>query len=77
MIMPWIQLRDHSEFYNEMLFRHWQGDHDNTGWLDDSQIFRDIMLEDYGIEVQSGPVGPNRRFYLDDRNYLLFLLKWS
>jgi len=72
-MMPWIQLRDYLDFYNEMLYRH----HDNTGWLDDSEIFRDIMLEDYGIEVGAGPVGPNRRFYLDDRNYLLFLLKWS
>ena len=74
-MMPWIRLRDHRDFYNEILRRHQHRDHAPIFWHHDE--FRDIMLEDYGIEVTSGPVGEDRRFYLDDRNYLLFLLKWS
>lgn len=76
-MMPWIRLRDHRDFYNEILHHYPHGDHVDTKFWQDPARFRDIMLEDYGIEVTSGPVGPDRRFYLDDRNYLLFLLKWS
>jgi len=76
-MMPWIRLRDHRDFYNEIMRCHWHGGHDVTKFWQDPAQFRDIMLEHYGIDVTSGPVGPDRRFYLDDRNYLLFLLKWS
>jgi len=74
-MMPWIRLRDHRDFYNEILHRHQHRDHAPIFWHHDE--FRDIMLEYYGIEVTSGPVGEDLRFYLDDRNYLLFLLRWS
>lgn len=75
-MMPWIRLRDHQDFYNEILCRHRHRDHGDTKFWHDPDEFHDIMLEDYSIEVQSGPVGPDRRFYLDDRNYIMFLLRW-
>jgi hypothetical protein len=75
--MPWIRLRDHPDFYHDILYHHRNGDHINTEWMQNHAEFRDIMLEHYGIEVDSGPVGPDRRFYLDDRNHILFLLRWA
>ena len=75
--MPWMRLRDHPDLYHDILFRHWHGDHINTEWMQDTAAFQNIMLEDYGIEVSAGPVGPDRRFYLDDRNHILFLLRWA
>jgi hypothetical protein len=75
--MPWIRPRDHLDFYHDILYHHWKGDHINTEWMQDHAEFQNIMLEHYGIEVDSGPVGPDRRFYLDDRNHILFLLRWA
>lgn len=75
--MPWIRLRDYPSFYHEILNHSRDSDGIDTEWLKNHDIFRDFMMTNYNLEVQSGPVGPDRRFYLDDRNYLLFLLRWS
>ena len=73
--MPWIHIREHTAFYREILYRN-QTDND-IGWVRDSQVFRDFMLQDYGIEVTSETVKQNGRFYLDDRNHTMFLLRWT
>jgi hypothetical protein len=70
--MPWIQPRDHADFYREVM-----SDRSMAALGDNSEIFRDLMMQQYGIKVTAGPVGDRRRFYLDDRNYILFLLRWS
>jgi len=71
-MMPWIRPRDHVDFYREVM-----SEQAMAALGPNSAIFRDVMMEHYGIEVDSGPVGPDRRFYLDDRNHILFLLRWS
>jgi len=71
-MMPWIRPRDYVDFYREVM-----SEQAMAALGPNSEIFQDVMLQHHGIEVSAGPVGPDRRFYLDDRNHILFLLRWS